>query len=82
MLKWKKIYYIIVCGKYRKFKSPKISFILQKTLVLSIVCSKCGRKYRNIIKEEQSIEMLKIVGLIKNIELYQDYDWRKDKPRI
>ena len=43
---------------------------------------KCGRKYGNIFKEEHSIEMLKIVGLIKNIELYQDYDWRKHKPRI
>ena len=33
--------YCIICGKYRKFKNPKISSIFEKTLVLSIICSKC-----------------------------------------
>ena len=33
----------IICGKYRKSEKPKISYILEKTLVLSIICS----KYRN-----------------------------------
>ena len=28
-------------GNYRKFKNPKISHIFKKTLVLSIICSKC-----------------------------------------
>ena len=32
--------YCIVYGKYRKFEKPKISYILEKTLVLSIICSK------------------------------------------
>ena len=34
--------YCVVCGKYRKFKNPKKSYIFEKTLVLSIVCSKCN----------------------------------------
>ena len=34
----KKIY-CIVYGKYEKFKNPEISYIFEKTLFLSIVCS-------------------------------------------
>ena len=39
----KKIY-CVVCGKYKKIKNPKISYIVQKILVLSIICSRCGKK--------------------------------------
>ena len=31
----------IICGKYRKFEKPKITYLLEKTLVLSVICSKC-----------------------------------------
>ena len=42
--------------------------IFENILSLSIVCSKCGHKYEKIFKEEESIEILKILGLIeKNI---------------
>ena len=58
--------YCVICGKYRKFENPKISFILEKTLVLSIISSRCKNKNRKIFKEE-SIEILKILGLIENI---------------
>ena len=34
------------------------------------------------IKEEESIEILKIHGLIENIKLLWKYGWRKHKPRI
>ena len=64
-MKKKKI--IIICGKHREFKNPKISSILDKTLLLSIICSKYGNEYKKIIKEGESIEILKILGLIKNI---------------
>ena len=30
----------IICGKYRKFEKPKITYLLEKTLVLSVICSK------------------------------------------
>ena len=33
--------YCIIWDKYIKFKNPKISYIFEKTLNLSIVCSKC-----------------------------------------
>ena len=36
----KKLYWVI-CGKYKKFEKSKISYVLEKTLVLSINCSKC-----------------------------------------
>ena len=69
----------IYCGKLWKFKKSKISYIFEKTFVLSIICNKCGNKNGKILKEE-SIKILKIVDLIKYISLL--YNWRKHKPRI
>ena len=37
----KKIY-CFKCYKYRQFKNPKMSYIFNETLVLSIICDKCG----------------------------------------
>ena len=65
----KKIY-CVNCSKYRKFEKPKISCLLEKTLVLSMICSKCKNEDDKIFKEEESIEILKILGLINNIEEY------------
>ena len=62
--------YCVICGKYRKFGKAKISYLLENTLVLSIIYSKCKNEYKKIFKEE-SIEILKILGLIDNIEDYQ-----------
>ena len=59
----KKLYY----GKNRKFEKLKISYIFEKTLVLSITCSKCKIEDEKVFKEEESIEILKILGLIKNV---------------
>ena len=61
--------YCVICGNYRKFKKPTILSILVKILVLSIICRKCKNKDEKIFKEEELIEMLKILGLIENIEL-------------
>ena len=36
----KKLYWVI-CGKYKKFEKSKISYVLEKTLFVSINCSKC-----------------------------------------
>ena len=60
-----------VCNKYRKLKKTKISYIFKTTLSFSIVYSKCGHEYEKIFKEEESIKILKILGLIGNIEEYQ-----------
>ena len=32
--------YCVICGKYRKFEKHKKSYLLEKKLGLSIVCSK------------------------------------------
>ena len=39
--------YIVICGKYRKFEKSKI-YLLEKTLVLSIICSKCKNEGERI----------------------------------
>ena len=63
----------IKCKKYKKCKKPKTSHICQKTLLLSSICNKCGSQYlwKKIFTEQEPIEMLKILGLIDNIEKYQ-----------
>ena len=33
--------YCVICGKYRQFNNPKISYIFEKTLILSFIWSKC-----------------------------------------
>ena len=59
--------YCVICGKYRKFEKRKILYLLEKTLFLSVICSKCKNKEEKIFKEEGSIEILKILGLIEDI---------------
>ena len=66
MVNIRKIFWVI-CGKYRKLKNPKTSYIFEKTLVLSIICNKCDNEVEKIFKVEESIEILKILRLIKNI---------------
>ena len=61
--------YSNVCNP--KFKNPKISYFFKKTLGLYIVCNKRRHEYKKRFKEEGSIEILEIVGLITNIEEYQ-----------
>ena len=59
--------YCVICGKYRKFAKPKIACILEKTLVLSIICSQGKNEDEKIFKEQESIKILKILGWIENI---------------
>ena len=63
-----KIINCVICANYRKFENLiKILYILEKTLVLSIICSKGRNEVGKISKEEESIEILKILGLFKNM---------------
>ena len=57
----------VICIKYRKLEKPTIPYLLEKTLVLSIICSRCKNDDEKICKKEDSIEILKILGLIANI---------------
>ena len=44
-----------------------MSYLLEKTLVLSVICSKCKVEDGKIFEEEKSIEILKVLGLIEDI---------------
>ena len=55
--------YCVICNKYRKSKKPKISYIFEKTLVLYMICSNFDNEDEKTFKEEESIEILKILGL-------------------
>ena len=46
-------------------KTLKYHTFSKKTLVFSIICSKCENEDENIFKEEESLEKLQILGLIK-----------------
>ena len=59
--------YCIICGKYKKFEKLKMSYLLEKTLVLSVTFSKCKNEEEKLFKEEESIDILKILVLIENI---------------
>ena len=56
--------------------------MLEKALVFSIICNKCKNKDEKIFKEEESIEILKFIGLTENVLLLSEYGWTKHKPRI
>ena len=60
-----------ICSKYRKFEKSKISYLLEKTIVLPITCSKCKNEDEKIFIEKELIGLIKILGLINNIEEYQ-----------
>ena len=49
--------YCVICDKYRKFQEPKISYILEKTLVLSIIFSKCKTEeiYKKYLKNTNQL---------------------------
>ena len=63
--RWEKSIVLFVI-KYNKFKNPKILYTFEKTLVISIICIKCGNEDEKIFQEE-STEIPKILGFIKNI---------------
>ena len=52
--KMKKLY-CVISSEYRKSEKPKISsYLLEKTLVLFVICSKCKIEDEKIFKEEES----------------------------
>ena len=45
--------YCVICGKYRNVEKPTIPYLLEKTLVLSIICSKCKNEDEKLFKRRQ-----------------------------
>ena len=58
--------YCATCSTHRKFENPKIPYLFEKT-ALSIVCNMCKNEDEKLFNEEESIEILKNLGLIENI---------------
>ena len=54
-------------------RNLKRSYLLEKTLVLAIICSNCKNGDKKLFKEEESIEILEIHELIV---------WTRHKSRI
>ena len=42
----------LIFGKYKKFEKPEISYLLEKTLVHSIICSTWNNGDKKLFKEE------------------------------
>ena len=59
--------YCVICGKYKKFEKLKMSYLLEKTLALSVTFSKCKNEEEKLFKQEELIDILKILVLIENI---------------
>ena len=58
----------IICGKYVTFEKPKTSYLLDKNISSFCYCRRCKNEDEKIFKEEEeSIEIIKIFGLIENI---------------
>ena len=51
----------IICGKYGKFKNPKISYIFKKILVFSIICSKCKMKMKKLLNKKNQLRYYKFL---------------------
>ena len=60
--------YCTKCKKYKEFKKQKISYISDETF-FSSNCNKLWKEDEKTFKEGKSIEILKILGLIENIQL-------------
>ena len=61
--------YRVICGKYKKFKILKHHTFSKKALVFSIICCNFENKDEKIFKEEESLEILQILGFIKSMYL-------------
>ena len=62
---------VIFIVNIENLKKLKHQIFFKKTLSLSIVYSKCGHEYKEIFKEKELMKIMKILGLINNIEDYQ-----------
>ena len=48
--------YCIICSKYRKSENPKIWHLLEKTLLLSIIYSKCKKEMKKYLKKKYQLK--------------------------
>ena len=60
--------YCIKCKKYKEFKKPKISYVFVIKHYFFLVFARECKWREKIFMEGESIEILKILGLINNID--------------
>ena len=60
---WNQQTYIALNVMFRKLWIKKFLRLSKETI--SIICSKCGKNNDTIFKEEESIEILPVLGLIE-----------------
>ena len=53
--------YCVICGKYNKFKKPKISYIFEKALVFSIICRKWKNEGGKNLKKKNQLTSQKLL---------------------
>ena len=51
----KKIY-CVIWSEYIKFEKTKISYLLEKTLVLSIICSRCKSEEKKYLEKKNQLK--------------------------
>ena len=56
IIKKTKKLYCVICSNYRKFGIRKISYLLEQTLALSIICSKCNNEYERYLKKKNQLK--------------------------
>ena len=56
MAKMKKKIYFLKFKEYRKFKTVELSYLFYKTLVISIICDKCGSKHKKYLKKKNQLK--------------------------
>ena len=48
--------YCAICSKYRKFEKLKITYFLEKTLALSVICSKCKNEDEKHLRKKNQLK--------------------------
>ena len=61
---------VMLAINIENLKRLKYYTFFKKALSFSIAYSKCGHEYEETFKEEELVEILKILGLINNIKEY------------
>ena len=63
--------YFNVCNKYRRSKKTKILYIFRKTSSLYILYNNYVHEHEKTFQEVESIKIIKFLGLVNDIEVYQ-----------
>ena len=71
ILKWKK-FIVLFAVNIESLKTLKYPIFFKKKVAVSIICYKCGNEDKKISKEEESVDISKIIDLIRNMEEYQN----------